>query len=115
MGARRISAAERRYRKWESRRVYVLWALWTERFKIGIAASPRRIHDIQACSPVELVLVGMRPATIRDEFELHTALRRYRVHGEWFDLPEEELWRLIEWLGPMVAKFSPIKGGSRAA
>ncbi len=86
-------------KKWSERRIYVLWAIHTQCFKIGIAASPGRIHDVRACSPIELVLIGTRPGTLRDEFQMHQKLKEYRHHGEWFCLPESIVWALGRWLG----------------
>jgi hypothetical protein len=69
--------------------------------KIGRASDPaRRITDIQAMSPVRLILVGLSHQE-HLETHLHTGYRGGRAHGEWFKIdrqrnplgrPEEMCW-----------------------
>ncbi len=77
----------------------MLWAVGTPLFKFGIAASPRRIHDVQACSPIELIVVGTVEGSLQTERNIHQTLKRYRVRGEWFRLPESIVWRMASVFG----------------
>lgn len=81
--------------------VYMLWAEGTSRFKIGYTGRTvdARAADIMAYSPLALRIVAERPGTPRQERAMHTALRKFRVHGEWFDLPEPAVWHALRWFG----------------
>ncbi len=99
MAKRFLPPGKRRDSKWPSRRLYVLWAPDTGFVKIGIAASAKRLHDVYACCPLPLVLIGTRPGTLKDESRIHHLLRRFRTHGEWFELPMSYIWGLVKWVG----------------
>ena len=81
--------------------VYALWAERTTRVKIGFSYTSvgKRARTIELMSPLRLRVIGDWPGTIQLERRLHSALARYRHHGEWFDLPEDAVWWLIrsEW------------------
>lgn len=56
--------------------------------KVGRSYNPvARAQDLNATSPVELVLLGaLRSRDMcREEHELHDRLSEFRVRGEWFD------------------------------
>ena len=53
--------------------------------KIGWATNPRkRLAVIKSSSPYECEMIGIRPATLQDEQELHNILRPYRHVREWY-------------------------------
>lgn len=60
--------------------------------KIGHSVTPgKRIASLQTGSPEPIILVGTIPGSRDDEQEWHRQFRSKRVHGEWFDLSEEEV------------------------
>lgn len=81
--------------------VYVLWAEGTSRFKVGYTKGDvdERAAQIMAMSPVPLRIVAERAGGRKAEMSLHHALRPFRCHGEWFDLPEDAVWWLFEQCG----------------
>jgi hypothetical protein len=81
--------------------VYFLWGERTTSFKIGWTSESvaKRAAIIEAYSAVPLRVMGAIGGTLRDERALHHALRKYRTHGEWFDLPEAVVWRLLRVFG----------------
>lgn len=86
--------------------VYVLWAEGTHRFKVGYTrvGVDRRALEIAAMSPLALRIVAEAQGGPPMERRLHDALRRYRVHGEWFDLPEDAVWWLLGQCGADVQR-----------
>lgn len=69
------------------------------RFKIGYTASDpaKRLRTLQTACPDKL-LIGLSFNGGTDlERELHCNFRRYRTHGEWFEL-NEVTSRAIEWI-----------------
>lgn len=83
-------------------RVYLLWGESTQSFKIGWTGKPSvddRALVIQNHSPVAIRILGALQGGIREERALHQELAAYRTHGEWFRLPEEIVWRLLEMFG----------------
>lgn len=63
--------------------------------KVGKSCSPRtRLAELQTSHHRPLTLLGVLPGVI--ERELHEFLSEYRVHGEWFDLPENVISDLLE-------------------
>lgn len=81
--------------------VYLLWGEGTTRFKVGFTHGnvDNRAATIMAYSPVPLRILGARYGSPQDEKLLHYELRSYRVHGEWFSLPEPIVWSLLRWFG----------------
>lgn len=81
--------------------LYFLWAERTQSFKIGFTRGPlwKRAYDIEASSPVPIRVLAGKSGTMRDEKELHQSLRRYRSHREWYVLPEDMVWQILQWFG----------------
>ena len=76
--------------------VYLIWANGTTYFKVGFSKFPtKRLKSLQTLCPLELVLQGTIRGTKTDEKNIHHRLRNYRVHGEWFELPEPAVWGLL--------------------
>lgn len=85
--------------EWWPGLVYVLWAEGTVRFKIGYTHGltvHQRASHIETSSPFPLRILAAKPGTMKREHELHLALRDYRVHREWFELPEPAVWWLMK-------------------
>ena len=60
--------------------------------KVGITNNPKaRLIQVQTSNPEEVCLVFQKKVlnTEMVERKLHHALRRQRVRGEWFELPQE--------------------------
>lgn len=56
------------------------------RYKIGFSADvEKRMCELQVACPEKLELVGYVPGSKKLERQIHTALKAYRVSGEWFD------------------------------
>lgn len=69
--------------------IYIIHAKETTRFKIGRTSNiKRRLKELTYQSPYQLVLYYYYPSfdTVFDEKNLHSLLKSYRKHGEWFDL-----------------------------
>jgi len=83
---------------------------WTGKVKIGISEDVRkRIKAIQSCCPTELQIFGtfqVKDKTTAQRFELrlHKRFKKYHIHGEWFDLVNEEIWHQGE---PLSISFVP--------
>lgn len=57
--------------------------------KIGISYHPEaRLSEMQAGSPVRLVLLGVRVGTLKAERRHHARFAADRLHGEWFTRSE---------------------------
>lgn len=60
-------------------------------WKLGRTTEPvQRLANLQSGSPVKLVYVKIVEAHLSLEASLHRQFARYRLHGEWFDLPEDQ-------------------------
>lgn len=80
--------------------IYVLWCVGTTRFKIGYSMNVRqRAEAIESNSPYPLRVVATKRGIVSDEQDLHIAFRKFRSHREWFDLPENAVWSLLERFG----------------
>lgn len=93
-------------------KLYVLWGETTTRFKVGYTARSvaGRAATIEAYSPVGLRVVASKPGTMQDERDLHHALRDFRCHGEWFELPEDAVWWLLAQFGIQRAEIESASG-----
>lgn len=72
--------------------IYLAQALGTSRYKIGKSKNPAsRLKDLreQSAHPIELVHQIQCPDMLLAERSLHQRFAKYRVHGEWFELPQE--------------------------
>jgi hypothetical protein len=61
--------------------------------KIGIAKQPRkRLNDLQVACPFQLKLRKTQTTNQAPEIEkfLHNKFKKYRLQGEWFDIPPEQ-------------------------
>lgn len=77
--------------------VYLIQGVDGGLVKIGTARVPnRRLVDLQAGSPVLLRVLASTPGDHLLEARLHARYQKYRKWGEWFDLPEGDLRRLVE-------------------
>lgn len=77
--------------------IYVLKS--NEYYKIGIAKDvAKRMRELQTGDPVKHLFVCSSFFKDAPRFEkcLHEAFAKYRVEGEWFELPPEKLEELIE-------------------
>ena len=75
------------------------------RVKIGRTANPpKRLESLRRDSPVPVEFKCL--FFVRDCCRLETILHRryssHRLHGEWFDLPFDEVWDLYDELGDLV-------------
>lgn len=79
--------------------IYMLWGVGTHSFKIGFTREniDYRANIIMRYSPVPIKIIAYRSGTMVLERLVHTRLRQYRIHGEWFLLPELTLWSLLQW------------------
>ena len=102
----------RRGPKWPKQQVYFVWAMWTANFKIGTSIHPGRIRDLQTASPVPLKLLGLMDGGLKEERQLHAEYSPYRIHGEWFNLPEPKVWELLDRFGveiPEDLRLGPME------
>jgi len=73
----------------ESKCVYLIWAVGSDMFKIGIAKDPSfRLKNLQIGSPLKLAISRVcfccDPAGM--EIRLHSRFKKYHSHGEWFEV-----------------------------
>lgn len=78
--------------------------------KIGHSKNPkRRIKDMDACLPIEPILLATFPARRFLETRLHFHLRHHRVRSEWFRWCEEIAEIVANGLPDLSGKhFAPI-------
>lgn len=82
----------------EAQLLYIIQAA-NGHVKIGISSRPRgRLKSLSVGSPLDIELVATADVPYPKEIEksLHERFEKYNVKGEWFDLPEWEMSRLIE-------------------
>lgn len=77
----------------------ILEACCRELVKVGMSSSDldARLTNIQRAIPWQVELIGVSPAcnARQLEYQIHIFLADKQVHGEWFDLNEEEIADLI--------------------
>lgn len=68
--------------------------------KIGVVENDddvdKRIGNLQVSSPFPVDLLGIFPGDETVERQLHDKYQGYRLRGEWFNIPEHELDKLLE-------------------
>ena len=76
--------------------VYVVHAVGTPRYKIGWSVDvDKRINSLKTGCPYPVYVVTSIPTCDEKlEQKLHNMYQSYRVHGEWFELPD----RAVEFL-----------------
>lgn len=94
--------------------VYLIHAIGTPRYKIGKTRrepSKRFLELNSSQSPYPLRLLGFYETDDidRQEVRLHLLARQYRVHGEWFEIPEWWIEQLEKWFSKIEATRAPIK------
>lgn len=80
--------------------VYLVKAVGTNRCKIGRARDVnKRFIDLKTQSPFPLKLIASFYVddTVDQEKRLHKVASAFRVHGEWFELPDAWINCLNEW------------------
>lgn len=83
--------AKSKGRKLRSGDVYLIRAKGTNRYKIGCTTNLKsRLKSLRIKNPYELELIHSIPSNDIEIFEksLHDQFAKYRVHSEWFELPE---------------------------
>jgi hypothetical protein len=84
-------------------RVYLLWAVGTDRFKIGFTAKKSansRAYGLESMCPYPIGIVADIPGTTTLERSIHREFKEYRVHrGEWFALTEDATWQVLKRFG----------------
>ena len=75
--------------------VYLICDPATEHYKIGVTKGEvdNRMLELQTGNSTELHIVNkyQTPYPFRMEKMLHVKYAQYRVHGEWFELPENDI------------------------
>ncbi len=72
--------------------VYIVQAEGTPRIKIGRSAEgDKRLRALRSACPYPIICLRMINTTdmIGLEASIHARYAAYRIHGEWFELPEE--------------------------
>lgn len=90
--------------------VYIAHAVETPRYKIGRTNNvDLRIESLneQSCYPIKLIYYHQFDDCVAQEKRLHRLLKEYRVHGEWFELPDAFLTDIPFWF--ISAKYVKIK------
>lgn len=91
--------AEKAAQRSEPGYLYLVQALGTDRFHIGLTNQiERRFHDLQRNSPfpLKLIISAYSPNPQAQELRLHKLFGEWKLHGEWFELPPEVLNRVVE-------------------
>lgn len=55
-----------------------------------------RLSSIQCCSPLKLEIIKIYDMERGYERVLHRYLAKFKVHGEWFNIPKKELGKIVE-------------------
>ena len=80
--------------------VYLICDPQTDHFKIGVTKGTieNRINELQTGNSSELHITNSHKTNypFRVEKMLHSKFSNYRVHGEWFNLPNEEIFNFNE-------------------
>jgi len=75
--------------------VYLICDPTTEHYKIGVTKGSieKRILELQTGNSTELHITNYYKTKypFRMEKMLHSRFNQYRVHGEWFDLPDSDI------------------------
>jgi len=86
--------------------VYLLNAVGTNRYKIGVAQNlHKRKSEIATSSPFPIEIVAWRDGDVSHEKQLHAILKEHRRHLEWFEFPDRET---------ATTQFNQPLGGERA-
>jgi hypothetical protein len=81
--------------------IYVIREKGTNLYKIGKTYSiPKRIKQLQCGNPHKLELVAISDGNI--ESFVHSAIEKYHVRGEWYELDRKGLEKALK----VMAKFS---------
>jgi hypothetical protein len=75
-----------------------LYLVRLDRFhKVGFTqlGAAKRLQGLQHASPFEVTLVREWPGSLYDEWDWHARLAEWRVRGEWYELPQDSLTRLL--------------------
>jgi hypothetical protein len=75
--------------------IYLIHAVGSNRYKIGLASDiPKRMSQLSKQSAFPLALIASHPSNNmpRDEGNWHKVFEKQRVHGEWFELSDEQVW-----------------------
>lgn len=78
--------------------VYLIWQDGTSHYKIGKADKPaKRLKDLQTGHSGKLHLVAQMECkdALRKEVYLHQKYRKFRVNGEWFNIPPTALHQVF--------------------
>lgn len=81
--------------------VYAMLAKESGRVKIGISKSPEsRLKQVQTSAPERVELISVTPSLFARPIEssLHEIFDDERVTGEWFDLDEDKVSALLEFM-----------------
>ncbi len=72
------------------------------RIRIGKASSSKRYMSYKRALPhgAEVLKLWHLDAPLSWESYLHARYRRYRVHGSWYDIPDEQLHELLQLTPP---------------
>ena len=71
-------------------KVYFIQSIFGGPIKIGCTINiDKRLCDLQAGSPIKLVLLGTICGSYEEESKLHKRFGKHRIHGEWFNLSED--------------------------
>ncbi len=80
---------------------YLVWAVNSNRYKIGSAKNPHlRLLALNTGSPLELKLIAAIPSRLISEDALHTKHWGCRVKGEWF------AFKSLETIMPAFGKWT---------
>ena len=94
-----FSAMLSRYPKQTIRQIYIIHAVGTSFYKIGISEKPTiRLNDLQTACPHELKLIACYSGYNHQEWTVHRSHRRERIRGEWFALSDQQVKIICLWL-----------------
>ena len=80
------------------------------RYKIGRTKNyHKRFRRLKECCPFPLRLIKVRKVKdmVLEEKILHEKMDKYRVWGEWFILPPEQVLSINDWFTPPSSLLSP--------
>jgi len=89
--------------------IYLIHATGTEFYKVGISRKPKvRLANLQIGCPMQLAVTTTVQVDHPQEWEgyIHRRLHDCAVHGEWFQLNEERLERVLNGFRTLAERTS---------
>ena len=93
--------------------VYLICDPQQNRYKVGVTKGTieHRIDELQTGNSTELHITNYHETNypFRVEKMMHSKLQQYRVHGEWFELPDDVVFKFKEYCNKCEETIEALK------